>query len=262
MRKLHLLQICILAAVIALSAGCVKGTSTNPTDQTVNTSTITPTITVTTITTATLTSTITPLTTATPTATITITATITDGVNIVVSMQMMDNNGIMGTEQFVIHAIDNAGATLNVSSVTLAGPTGPLAGTITDSVYTFTAPVTTDYVPSGSYTVTVGYNAVNYTGTFSLPGNMAIAADGSTVTWPGSATIALITVIKPNMTSSMFGPAISSPVDLNTLGVYSLGAGTYTITSAVTFITPFAVTNGATGIATSLQTRIKMVMKF
>ncbi len=194
------------------------------------------------------------------------TATSGAAVNIMVIAQMSDNSGVLGIEQFAVYAADGQGATLTAASVTLTGPTGSISVTTTTSnIFTYSAMSTADYVPGGSYTVTVNHNSTNYSGTFTLPGNMTIAADGSTVTWPYTATAAIISVTTPApaMVMHTYGPSLTSPYNLTATGVYSAGSGSYNISAIMTKATVFSVTGGTStaGLVTSQQASMTTVIK-
>lgn len=140
-----------------------------------------------------------------------------------------DNHGLQ-MEQFVVVVMDGAGATLNTASITMTGPTGVIGLPNSQGSLNYSSFSVVDCPNGAQFYVSVTYNAVNYTGTFTFPGAINIAADGSSVSWPYTATYVMLDLNGPSGTSKNYGPTvITSPFNVASTGIFSDGSGTYDI---------------------------------
>lgn len=145
------------------------------------------------------------------------------------------NNHTLNSEIFAVVLMNGEGVTVTASTITLTGPTGVIGlQNSTGGIMYYSDDVHDKYIHGGLYSVSFTVEGSTYTGTIIPPGELVIAADGSSVSWPFSSAMTSISVRNPDWNSQSYGPFINSPFDVNATGIYSYGAGEYSIYASVT----------------------------
>lgn len=202
---------------------------------------------------------------STPTFTATVGTGGAEQISVVISNQIIPGIQQVG---YMVAVCDALGVTITNAAVSVNGPAGvkALPYNSAGGIYAYITTDPNDFQYGQNYTITVSANAHIYTHSLTLPANVVIAPDGSTVTWAtgGAGEIApLITVMDPAYSQYTYGPAISSPFDLVGTGVFTAGAGMYNVTSHITRIETqsFAGSNTTSACAIVQQT-MAMVVRF
>jgi hypothetical protein len=141
-----------------------------------------------------------------------------------------DNHGLQ-MEQFVISVMDSKGATLNSALITMKGPTGVIGLPDSPGFLNYSSSSLVDCPNGAQFYVSVTYNAVNYCGTFTFPGAINIASDGSSISWPYTATYVMIGLTDPSWSvTKNYGPAaLTNPFNVTATNIFSSGPGDYNI---------------------------------
>jgi len=171
---------------------------------------------------------------------------------IVIAQVMYQNAWGMEQEAFVVTITDAYGNTKTGAQISIHGPNGLVGVPATGGVLIYmNISAANNFVPDSTYYVSITSGADYYIGSFQTLNDVIIAGDGSTVTWDVNTDQMTVTVTDPAMNMQMFGPYLANPFDLNAAGVYSAGAGTYSISAsyvktAASFITATGVESAAT----------------
>ena len=145
-----------------------------------------------------------------------------------------DNHGLQ-MEQFMVMAMDSSGSTLSAATITLSGPTGVIGLPSSVGYLTYSSFTVADCPNGAQFYISVTSNSVNYNGTFTFPSAINFASDGSSISWPYTATIVQIGLTDPLYASKHYGPGyIASPFNVTATNIFNAGPGDYDLMAQIT----------------------------
>ncbi len=140
-------------------------------------------------------------------------------------------------EVFIVMATDPSGNTLTNADVSISGPNGLICES-PDGYATYTGASVYHYIEQAEYSVSVIYNSVNYSGSFTTENDHVISPDGSTISWDYPADVAMVMAYDPAFNMYTYGPPLTSPFDVDGTGLYTNGAGDYILYPVIEKLTP------------------------